>query len=165
MLIVTYLLQCRQFVQCLRRGCVIISQVPQLNSQEGRGTWLCDYSLAFLLSLQVEIQFIYLFVCPSSLQILFLIQTLSSRNLHPSTLVTQPLQRYPMQCLSSMPPMPASQLVPLPSQLVPQWFHLGWSYVSTWHFFGWCKVIQILCRIFCQKFPKEENTTQLYCCS
>ena len=51
-------------------------------------------------SLQVEI----LSVCPSSLLIIFLIQTLSSRNL---------------QCPSSMSPMPASQLVPLPNQLVP----------------------------------------------
>ena len=40
-----------------------------------------------------------------------------------------------------MSPMPASQLVPLPSQLVPQWtgsqtflFHLGSSFVSNWHF-------------------------------
>ena len=35
-------------------------------------------------------------VCPSSLLILFLIQTLSLRNLPQSTLVTQPLPRYPM---------------------------------------------------------------------
>ena len=42
---------------------------------------------------------------------LFLIQTLSSCNLPQSTLVTQLLSRYPK---------PASQLVPLPSQLVPQ---------------------------------------------
>ena len=48
-------------------------------------------------------------VCPSSLLIVFLIQTLSSRNLPQSTLVTQPLPRYPMS--PSMSPMPTSQLV------------------------------------------------------
>ena len=53
------------------------------------------------LSLQVEILSICLsvclFVCPQSLQLLFLfLQTLSSRNLSQSTSVTQPLPRYPM---------------------------------------------------------------------
>ena len=47
-------------------------------------------------SLQVEILSVCLFVRPSSLLILFLIQTLSSRNLPQATLVTQPLTQYPM---------------------------------------------------------------------
>ena len=76
---------------------------------------------------------LYSHVCPyvrmcSSVTFLFLFfQTLSSRNLS-----------HGFQCSPSMSPMPASQLVPLPSQLVPQWtgshFQLGSSSVSTWHF-------------------------------
>ena len=40
--------------------------------------------------------YVHLFVCLSSLLILFLFQTLSSRNITQSTLITQPLPRYPM---------------------------------------------------------------------
>ena len=54
-----------------------------------------------------------LFVCPSSLLILFLIQTLSSRNLPQSTLVTQPLPRYPK---SPIPVSHARQSTGPPSQ-------------------------------------------------
>ena len=59
---------------------------------------------------------LYSHVCPyvrmcSSVTFLFLFfQTLSSRNLS-----------HGFQCPPSMSPMPASQLIPLPSQLVPQW--------------------------------------------
>ena len=77
------------------------------------------------------------FVCPSSLQILFHIQTLSSRNLLQSTLVTQPLPRYlmfpihvPHARQSTGPPMQMERIM---SQTF--LFHLGSSYVSTWHFF------------------------------
>ena len=61
-----------------------------------------------------------------------------SRNLPKSTLVTQPLPRYPMSPIhvsharQSTGPLP-SQLVPLPSQLVPQWtgsYHR--PFFSTW---------------------------------
>ena len=54
-------------------------------------------------SLQVEILSVCLFVRPSSLLILFLIQTLSSRNLPQSTLVTQLLPYVPHPCLPCPP--------------------------------------------------------------
>ena len=69
--------------------------------------------------------------------IFFLIQTLSSRNLLQSTLVTQPLPRYlmfpihvPHARQSTGPPMQMERIM---SQTF--LFHLGSSYVSTWHFF------------------------------
>ena len=80
-------------------------------------------------------------VCPSSL-LIFLIHTLSSRNLPQSTLVTQPLRTRTvfnaLQCPPSMSPMLASQLVPFPVNWSPyeqehitDLFHLRSSYVST----------------------------------
>ena len=86
------------------------------------------------LSLQVEILSVRLSdsVCPSSLLILFLIQTLSSRNLPQSTLVTQPLPRYPMSsthvshaCQSTGPPSQSTG--PPMNRIISQTFlfHLG----------------------------------------
>ena len=72
-------------------------------------TWFL-IDLSYGSSLQLEILPVRLFVRPPSLLFLFLIQTLCSRNLS-----------HGIQCPPSMSPMHASQLVPLPSQLVPQW--------------------------------------------
>ena len=73
-------------------------------------------------------------VC-SSVTFLFL-QTLSSRNLS-----------HGIQCPPSMSPMPASQLVFLLNQLVPQWtgsyFQLGSNYVPTWHFLPPFTIVQL----------------------
>ena len=64
----------------------------------------------------------YVCVCSSVTFLFLFLQTLSSRNLS-----------HGIQCPPSMSPMPASQLVPLPSQLVPQWtgsYHR--PFFSTW---------------------------------
>ena len=92
--------------------------------------------------------FVCPFVCLSPLLILFLFQTLNSRNITQSTLITQPLSRY---LIFPIHVSHARQSTGPPSQLTGPPMKMGSSYVSTWH--PWLKVVGIQSFEFLCKLP------------